>query len=170
MVRHWETSRMFVDSSNSPPWPGELAGDGRPPVRSSQAHVGGHRRHQHRPPAEEAHHCEDNCLICSWHDLLVLGGAVLDSTPHTLSTSLEMEDRCLAWTWGQESSLLCSNITLTITKLYWRYGTCSYYYWQSSFVYKATPHTSLISVESKDFQEFTFKSSHQLTVCTVSTL
>ena len=54
---------MFVDSSYNFPSPGELAGDGRPPVRSSQAHVGGHCRHQHRPPAEEAHHCEDNCLM-----------------------------------------------------------------------------------------------------------
>ena len=37
---------------------------------------------------------------------MVLGGAVLDSTPHTLSTSLETVDRCLAWTRGRESSLL----------------------------------------------------------------
>ena len=53
---------------------------------------------------------------------MVLGGAELDSTPHTLSTSLETVDRCLAWTRGRESSLLVAgsrshadNITLTLT-------------------------------------------------------
>ena len=45
----------------------------------------------------------------------MLGGAVLDSTPHTLSTSLEMLDRCLAGTQGRATNLLYSNITLTLT-------------------------------------------------------
>ena len=52
----------------------------------------------------------DNCLVCSGRHLLVLGGAVLDSTPHTLSTSLETVDRCLAWTRGRESSLLVEGV------------------------------------------------------------